>query len=58
MPPERESEADLRARLADAERWLVAARENLDRWEGYRDSLLRELTDLAGADSSRFVAAR
>lgn len=52
------TESELLQQLADAERWLTEARENLDRWQGYVDSLRQQLCDLSGADSNRFVAVR
>jgi hypothetical protein len=52
------NETELRAKLADVEARLERLTQAVGRVTGERDELLRQLIDLEGAESSRFVGAR
>lgn len=52
------TETDIKADLADAELLLAKLTERQQRLQGHVDSLRRELQDLTGAASDRYVGAR
>jgi len=53
-----DNETELKQRLAEVETRMTNLTEALGRVTGARDELLRQLIDLDGAESSRFVGAR
>jgi hypothetical protein len=53
-----DSEKELRLKLTDVEQRLERLTQALGRVTGERDEILRQLIDVEGAESSRYVGAR
>ncbi len=53
-----DNESELRKKLASVEARLERLTQALGRVTGERDQILRQLLDLEGAESCRFVGAR